>query len=751
LAGDVRRVALSSFMNVATRGVFEQLVREEVGEVREDAAEQVGIASRIVDGILDIGGSRIPVGVGADPRRIPQTKFFEIPRHLLRLREIVRDLTLGERHLLLIGNQGTGKNKLTDHLLELLRWEREYIQLHRDTTVSALTVQASLEQGKVIWEDSPLVQAVRYGRVLVVDEADKAPLEVVCILKGLVEDGEMTLSDGRRILRDAGSAADGDKVIAIHPEFKMFLLANRPGFPFQGNDLFRETGDVYAPHIIENPDLDSEVRLLRNYAPDVDINSLRLLSSAFTELRQQVDEGLLTYPYSTRELVNISRHLQQFPGQSIGSALRDILDFDRHDAHALGTLREVLLRWGIPLDASVGGGEGAGGTVELAPERRLPAPALAERWLLRRVGRAPTIRRVEVEVRNCTYLLDVKRGLKLDGIQGGRAARFTEELNRWRFPLGSSRYDTEIAASAVVLPQSSKLCVLVERTTTGSLGVIVHDLAGGSASTVCDRYDASFGLRTPMRKDTPVSLFSLGPDKFGLAGERRLYMVSIGSEPAVTELTLPMTMFLKDDDPPERRRKPPAVRWNTEYAAEGSAVVWAPGGDSIVLLDTIRNSGRIYTVPKLQVQQVWLLRSRELLIAGDGELLHLDASSEGLDALLSDVFVDPIGERPPLKPSYVTGILRASLPADTCGALTAADAYCGLLAREPRAAYTRRQEVEHYNKDAFEAKVWQRPAPSATPLHLAVLPGGTFVSAFAQEVHQRRHGLLRFWTWRRVC
>jgi hypothetical protein len=43
---------------------------------------------------------------------------------------------------------------------------------------------------------------VREGRTLVVDEADKAPLEVVIILKGLVEDGEMLLSDGRRIVSD---------------------------------------------------------------------------------------------------------------------------------------------------------------------------------------------------------------------------------------------------------------------------------------------------------------------------------------------------------------------------------------------------------------------------------------------------------------------------------------------------------------------------------------------------------------------
>ncbi len=38
-----------------------------------------------------------------------------------------------------------------------------------------------------------MVRAAKYGRTLVIDEADKAPLEVVSILKGLIEDGEMLL------------------------------------------------------------------------------------------------------------------------------------------------------------------------------------------------------------------------------------------------------------------------------------------------------------------------------------------------------------------------------------------------------------------------------------------------------------------------------------------------------------------------------------------------------------------------------
>lgn len=44
----------------------------------------------------------------------------------------------------------------------------------------------------------------------------KAPLEVVCILKGLAEDKEMLLADGRKIVADIGSGPD-PKLIPIHP------------------------------------------------------------------------------------------------------------------------------------------------------------------------------------------------------------------------------------------------------------------------------------------------------------------------------------------------------------------------------------------------------------------------------------------------------------------------------------------------------------------------------------------------------
>ena len=50
--------------------------------------------------------------------------------------------------------------------------------------------------------------------------------------------------------------------------------------------------------------------MLRNYGPDVPEEILRKLVLAFSELRDLADQGLITYPYSTREVVNMVRHLQ---------------------------------------------------------------------------------------------------------------------------------------------------------------------------------------------------------------------------------------------------------------------------------------------------------------------------------------------------------------------------------------------------------------------------------------------------------
>ena len=53
--------------------------------------------------------------------------------------------------------------------------------------------------------------------------------------------------------------------------------------------------------------------MLRQYGPNVPEPILQKLVAAFGELRNLADQGTINYPYSTREVVNIVRHLQVEP------------------------------------------------------------------------------------------------------------------------------------------------------------------------------------------------------------------------------------------------------------------------------------------------------------------------------------------------------------------------------------------------------------------------------------------------------
>ena len=58
---------------------------------------------------------------------------------------------------------------------------------------------------------------------------------------------------------------------------------------------------------------------------------------------------MLPYPYSTRELVNIVKHLQMFPNDSIQNLIRNVFDFDAFSKDTLEILYEVFNKNGVKL------------------------------------------------------------------------------------------------------------------------------------------------------------------------------------------------------------------------------------------------------------------------------------------------------------------------------------------------------------------------------------------------------------------
>ncbi|KAM8786530.1 von Willebrand factor A domain-containing protein 8 [Rhynchonycteris naso] len=440
----VTKACLSRFLPSLARSALEKNLADTSIEINTDNNREPELEDykcEVVSGSLRIGTVSAPICNAHEKMKVPDVLFYDNIQHMMVMEDMLKDFLLGE-HLLLVGNQGVGKNKIVDRFLHLLNRPREYIQLHRDTTVQTLTLQPSVKDGLIVYEDSPLVKAVKLGHVLVVDEADKAPTNVTCILKTLVENGEMILADGRRIVANSANVHGRENVIVIHPDFRMIVLANRPGFPFLGNDFFGTLGDIFSCHAVDNPKPHSELEMLRQYGPNVPEPVLQKLVAAFGELRSLADQGIINYPYSTREVVNIVKHLQKFPTEGLSSVVKNVFDFDSYNDDMREILVNTLHKYGIPIGAKPT-------SVQLAKELPLPEQTFMGYWTIgqSRNGMQKLLCPAE------THHIDIK-GPALINIQEypierheGRSQTFTEECASWRLPLDEINIICDIATS----------------------------------------------------------------------------------------------------------------------------------------------------------------------------------------------------------------------------------------------------------------------------------------------------------------
>ena len=342
----IKSVLLADMLPPAQRAALEALLQN-IGRPKNPPQREGNVLDPInVNGdIALVGGLAFHRMPSSRPEMVPKPEFHDIPSQVGTIRSLLDEWMGGERSFLLLGNQGVGKNKIVDRLCEIANFEREYLQLHRDSTIGQITITPSIEDGRVVWKDSALIRAVRDGCILVVDEADKASVEVIAVLKSLVEDGELSLANGKRISR----SAKGDNIISMHPNFTLFVLANRPGYPFLGQDLFGTLGDVCSTSVVANPDLVSQVKLLRKFGPDIDQSVLRSIARSFDNLRALADQGDIEYPFSTREAVAVTKHFQRFPEDGIIAALHNILDMDSFDDTLYSKIGQVFVDNGIEM------------------------------------------------------------------------------------------------------------------------------------------------------------------------------------------------------------------------------------------------------------------------------------------------------------------------------------------------------------------------------------------------------------------
>jgi hypothetical protein len=195
---------------------------------------------------------------------------------------------------------------------------------------------------------------------LVIDEADKAPVEVVALLKGLIEDGELALPDGRVMYYDESRVAPGQASITIHPDFRVWALANPAGYPFHGNNLAKEMADVFSCHTVPALDPESQANILNSYGRNLSTKTIQKIISIWQDLSKAHQRGILAYPFSIREAVSVVRHLNEYPSDGLDGAIDNVIAFDRFDGALMKQLNSIFKQHGVQLPDTTTAFEGGG-------------------------------------------------------------------------------------------------------------------------------------------------------------------------------------------------------------------------------------------------------------------------------------------------------------------------------------------------------------------------------------------------------
>ena len=116
--------------------------------------------------------------------------------------------------LLLRGPTGCGKTSLVLEVAARLKWAVESVTVSAYSEVADLIGKPQMEQGRLSFQFGPLVRAMHYGEILLINEIDLMPSGVLAVLNEVL--------DGRALTINAASGI----VIKPHAGFRVIATAN---------------------------------------------------------------------------------------------------------------------------------------------------------------------------------------------------------------------------------------------------------------------------------------------------------------------------------------------------------------------------------------------------------------------------------------------------------------------------------------------------------------------------------------------
>lgn len=197
---------------------------------------------------------------------------------------------------LLVGHAGVGKNQMISEVANKLGKPVIKINCSGDMRTSSLLGRmAPNEDGKFVWEDGLIIQAIRNGYWLILDEMNCLDADILFCLHGLLDDGFITL-------------ANNSEVVEAHPDFRLFATMNPISY-FGVKTLNQALADRFA--IIEvgfDKEIDKALVKQLPYPKEIQTSLLTLI----TNIRMEYEKGEISQNFGHRTLSNTVKLSKQF-------------------------------------------------------------------------------------------------------------------------------------------------------------------------------------------------------------------------------------------------------------------------------------------------------------------------------------------------------------------------------------------------------------------------------------------------------
>ena len=204
--------------------------------------------------------------------------------------------------VLLQGHTGTGKTSIVRELAKDHKASFSRFNLTGETTVDEFVGKYTLKDGNTEWIDGMLLQAMRKGHWLVVDEINVALPEILFVLHSLLDDDKFVVVPQK----------DGE-IVKPHPDFRFFGTMN-PVDEYAGtkdlNKAFKSRFNMLIE--VDYPEADVETQIVLQKT-GVEEEQARMIVDLGQLARQAKADDKIFYTCSTRDLIQWGHLVKDMP------------------------------------------------------------------------------------------------------------------------------------------------------------------------------------------------------------------------------------------------------------------------------------------------------------------------------------------------------------------------------------------------------------------------------------------------------